>query len=98
MKKLISLVSVVFVVTACASITSEQKLSIYERDCVPYLNTVIDTKIGEDTSPELRAKWEDIIFKDYRIATDVNNSKAVRDKAISNASLMCNVQKRLDNE
>lgn len=98
MKKSISLISIIFVATGCASITTEQKLSSYEKYCVPYLNTVIDKKVGEDTSPDLRAKWESIIFKDYKIATDANNSEEVRDNAISNASLMCDVQKRLDIE
>ncbi|MFT7109303.1 MAG: hypothetical protein ACI843_000963 [Psychrobacter glaciei] len=93
--KILSLVlPITIFMTGCSSISTDTYMSMYEDDCIPYLNSVIDRKVGDDTSVEKRAKWEDIILKDYQIAKDENNSEGVRKKAIKQASMNCDVQRR----
>ena len=92
MNKLSISILTTLVISSCASITTDEKLSMYETKCVPYLDKVVQRKMGDDKSPENQEKWESVIFKDYNIAKDMNNSEQVRDQAISKASQSCNVQ------
>ncbi|BFM48505.1 hypothetical protein THO17_06680 [Marinomonas sp. THO17] len=95
MKKLGLVLSVMVFATACSSMSIETYVSMYEKDCVPYLNSVIDQKVGDDSSAETRSKWEETMFKNYNIAKDMNNAEEVRKKAIRQASMTCDVQKKL---
>ena len=94
MKKLSLVLPIIVFMTGCSSISTDTYMSMYEDDCIPYLNSVIDRKVGDDTSVEKRSKWEGIIFEDYQIAKDENNSEGVRKKAIKQASMNCDVQRR----
>lgn len=89
------IIAIFLTMPASAKIDLETQIALFESSCIEYYEGVIDRKMGDDKSPEKRKKWEDTLFKDYRFAKNPNNPTEERLKAIKQANLMCDVQRKL---
>ncbi|WP_347332741.1 hypothetical protein [Marinimicrobium locisalis] len=82
-------------ISANAKSALETQIILFESSCIEYYEGVIDRKVGNNSSPEERKKWEDTLFKDYKFSKNPDNPEKERLKRIKQANIICETQRKL---